>query len=934
MVDNSNLSLLRRNLNDHSIESIQERLSENSNSLSDSSGDAQNKFTKIENPKEILRKSSLKKLKTTATKITRKSFFSTENDESLKQNKKTSNFQTDNNALIKSKRASLPGFNSLFLNNLRTFNNPVEVKNTDKRNTKKNNVSGNLSFAKCFINFSDSGKNVNIYSSLTSCNLNNSASSSFEANFMTAKRDSNKNGISGTFRKHRGMKKRVSSEDFFNSYDRLYISRKKIINKMKILHFFLAVFSLLSIIFSYTDTNIYNKNSWNFLIENFSDIFNDNNVKFSLIEKIHYEYLEKRKITNKENAIRIINMLLNIFCALIIFIIHWQRNKYIATNNKGVNWAQKNLQHQGTQNLKNGACSTLFPNTSNNSTLMATMVIMEENMSIKAPKYYFIFSCLVNLAFYPPYVNKVFIHYNNNYYYVYTLNNIFLLINYAKILNIFRGLLYISNINSLPCKMVCKTFLLELDYIYMFKIYLNKYPFILTIILLIIFSFFTSIFIKGTEYYSINSKTGFYDNKGYYDFKSVINSGYLYFFISLRIVFGDLVNKTPLGKLILFFSGILGSMCCSYFIYLINKKIELTDDEEKAFSKLSKLFEPENNEHKASDLIRYFLFYKKIIIDNNYLINTYKLKIISEKKDKIQSKVLDDEIVQLRKSLRMSFSSDQNKLEGDTKYKLREKFIKYIEIRFIHKMKFLNENRNFRNKFKISRNYSLPFNDVIKTLVEKMEANMDSLCFKLEPIRDIFSNMDNLTKINGYVSKKIAKIIHHQHTILEYLIKNNNDLNKDYYVKQQKRLLDRSLYDDDEAETRSNKIVRKVKSRYVGYQGKMTRSSPKMKISGFNPMKKTKSSFVNKNDYLFQKKPESEFIKHGFKTLVLGEITNGKTDEGKKKRNSYDRPRSNRDKKKGDKLNNSNIKLIREGSSKKIIRKTNTIQVDNKAFNI
>ena len=99
MADNSNLSLLKRNLNDNSIESIPERLSENSNSLSGSSGEAKNKFAKINNNLnnsninnsntnngiDIMKRMALKKKKT-VIKSSRKSLFSDEMDEPKKQN--------------------------------------------------------------------------------------------------------------------------------------------------------------------------------------------------------------------------------------------------------------------------------------------------------------------------------------------------------------------------------------------------------------------------------------------------------------------------------------------------------------------------------------------------------------------------------------------------------------------------------------------------------------------------------------------------------------------------------------------------------------------------------------------------------------------------------------------------------------------------------
>ena len=60
------------------------------------------------------------------------------------------------------------------------------------------------------------------------------------------------------------------------------------------------------------------------------------------------------------------------------------------------------------------------------------------------------------------------------------------------------------------------------------------------------------------------------------------------------------------------------------------------------------------------------------------------------------------------------------------------KFIKFIGNIFLLKVKFIVEWNNYTDNLKIARNSSQSFNDVLKTIGNKMDANITQLNNKIE----------------------------------------------------------------------------------------------------------------------------------------------------------------------------------------------------------
>ena len=156
-----------------------------------------------------------------------------------------------------------------------------------------------------------------------------------------------------------------------------------------------------------------------------------------------------------------------------------------------------------------------------------------------------------------------------------------------------------------------------------------------------------------------------------------------------KITFFDIV--------ILLISGSFCLFLTTYFFYYLHSLIEIKPEEEKAYSKLIKLFNPVNKENKASNLIRVFILLKKLYNDNDILLREYvlkknhknkKKKWKNRKKTELQNKRFSVITINLFNKNKQIKEVDNN---NDEKHKEKQKFIKFLENKYIIKMKFINE---------------------------------------------------------------------------------------------------------------------------------------------------------------------------------------------------------------------------------------------------
>ena len=540
--------------------------------------------------------------------------------------------------------------------------------------------------------------------------------------------------------------------------------------RIKICYAFLSVFSFASILLEIIDVIIYQKKSNEYLKQNNIDTDEETDIQ-------KYYLIEKRAITKRENTIRIFNLIFSLLCVFFLLLIHYIK---VTFNQKSRKRKLYNyyMNYNTYSHKKKKTTQKMANREANNNDNRIKLILNEDvnnNYTKKSEYILLIFYCIISIIFFPPKVNKVFIGRQHNIIYVYSLNSIFLLVSIFKIINIYKAIFYLFPFNNLLYKTICSSNMVKMDFKFMFKFILNMYPLAFIIINFITIGLLVSVLIYCVEYFSIDVNTKQINNKGVNNLKDFYNEISLYCFFIMKNVHGNIKTNTILGSIILLIGGTIGLLISSYFIYYINLLIEFQPEEKRAYGKLVKLLDPLNNEHKAANLIKAFLLMKKIYIDNKNIRDEYKLK-----KENNFKNIFNKNMNNFNFGMNESIDSMTN-MSQSNEYKDKKKFMKFLCSEFILKAKLINECKNFKNNLLIARNNFLSFNDVLKTLGEKMNANLNQLNNKIEVLIQNDQKFINFMKFQENSLKNVRNLIRIQDNIINYLIEKNNEAELVYF---------------------------------------------------------------------------------------------------------------------------------------------------------
>ena len=595
---------------------------------------------------------------------------------------------------------------------------------------------------------------------------------------------------STSFLKHSSSKRLYKKESFFgirrinlndennkiislNLFDKiknspLFEKSEKILNKEKYLYGVLGFFTLMSILFQTIDTILYNKKSIKYLEEN-------NKIPLYLQnEKFYYLLMEKRLISKEENSLRIFNLIFSLICVILVLRIYFIKKQFIRQSNKN----NKNFFNnyfgyklRKNRNIKDDGHINIIPGADD----IIPKKKLSKNELIKT-----IFNCIINLIFYPPLLNKVFIVKNKQIINVYSLNSIILMFTFLKLMNFYRLIVHLSPLNQIINKAICKEKMVKMDFMFMLRYFLYRYPMTFILCSFILLSISYCILIFCIEYFSLDMINGFWNNKGDNNLRNLYNCIYLLVFYIFKNNSGDIEAKSPLGIFIMICGGTLGLFIFSYFLYYVNNIIELRTEEQKAISKLDKILNPLNKEHKSANLIKIVFLIKKMLKDYKNIEKDYK-RIKREKS--------------FYETLRRNYDFNQNMINNsfsslieNSIYVEQTNFFNYIYNKYILKIKLTTECKNLKNQLLIARNYSHSFTDLLKNLGHKMDENLNRLNSKLQMIISNEKKYSNLKKNHRTTSRKIKRVLNYQKYIINYLININNTVNYEAYLNNVKEM--------------------------------------------------------------------------------------------------------------------------------------------------
>ncbi len=698
--------------------------------------------------------------------------------------------------------------------------------------------------------------------------------------------------------------KELHSSHLFEKLRDSYLFEKSeaLLFKIKICYGFLAVFSFLSILLEIIDVIIYNGKTSEYLEKNYNiSIKKNTDIKY-------YYFIEKREITNQENTIRIFNSIFSVLCFIIHLILHCIKNNFNKQskkkkNNKGF-YRRSNSRRKTTKSTRSTK-TTKEDNKGISNDLMKIVInedFVTKNYVTREEIIKLILNCIISLVFFPPRINKIIVGIQHNILYAISLNSIFLLITFFKIINIYFALFYLSPFNNLLYKTICSSNMIKMDFRFMFKFILNLYPFSFIVMNFIILSLVVCILLYSFEFFTININNGLWNNKGENDLKNFYNLLFFYSFFVLKTIHGNIKAETILGSLIILVGGSVGLFISSYLIFYISQILGFRPEEQEAFTKLEKLLSPLNNEHKASNLIKVFLSMKKIYIDNR---NIEKLYLIKKEK---MFKLMVQKNFGFRKSyfdfdLNDSNHSLSSYVENND-YKEKKKFLKFIGSKFVLKTQIINECKNYKNTLLIARNNALSINDVLKTVGDKMNGNINQVNNKIEVLIQNDVKFRNFMKVQDNTVKKIGKINNFQKYILNYLMEINNEMSIGY-ISANREMQNKFLSRFKKAISGN---VRRLRSSCNGPFFNFGKKNPKKKDNGNDEKKSNK-----KINALFYDKEIIKIEIKKMKSSVMGNKSNfyPKIDVSRSKTNPI-KTIINKNKNKSKSFDDTKLKIYQE----------------------
>ena len=553
----------------------------------------------------------------------------------------------------------------------------------------------------------------------------------------------------------------------------MFEKTEKIISREKIIYGLMGFCTLMSIIFQIIDALLYNTKSLEYLEKiNKKELLYIHNIE-------NYKLMEKRKISKTENCMRVFNIIFSVLCIILTIEIYRVKNKFIKQTNKNTkNFYRYYLKHRKkkyNKNLNDEDYIKIIPSDYN---------LLPKKKLPKIEIVKGLINVIINLICYPPSINKVFISKNGQIITIYPLNSLLLILSFFKLLNLIRAVIHLIPLNNLLYKTICSSKMVKMDAYFMFKFLLQRHP---KSFIFFYFVFNISIFcilILCLEYFSLNFKEGIWNNKGNDNLKNIYNAMYIYLFYIVKMGFGDIRPFTILGSLLMLIIGTSGFFIISYLIYYFNELIRFTPDEKKAYTKLKKILNPLNNEHKACNLIRFFLLMRKLTKEFETVENNY----INKKKNRFKK------FVKKFNKLDIFKYKDENEIyknltivgENNLLYQEKTDYEIYLCRKFLLRVKVLSEYKIFKNELLIARNFSHFFTDLLRTLSYKMDQNLNLINNKLQLLADKEHKYYDYIKYQKKAMKTLKKVMDYQKKLIGYLVNNNNKNYESYLNKKRK----------------------------------------------------------------------------------------------------------------------------------------------------
>ena len=402
---------------------------------------------------------------------------------------------------------------------------------------------------------------------------------------------------------------------------------------------------------------------------------------------------------------------------------------------------------------------------------------------------YLIVECVICIFFYPPFVNKCIAGSHETIIYVYSLNSIFSIFSFIKIYLIMRVILYSSRYYTKISQAICKNHKITPGFQFILKCEMKLRPFTSMVSLILFFLLLFGFMTRSLEYAATDVIDGLQGKKGINDLANITNCIWLIVITITTVGFGDEYPRTDLGRIVVFFGCTFGMLGLGLTIASLSAGIEFTPVEKKAYLKLKKLFDPENVEHKAVNVIA--------------------------------------TVLKLRKNLMMKKTCSPG-----------NEYMNNLKERCYFVFKIKAETQLYKNDYYIARNYSMPINDLIKTMETKLYDNLMSFTKHLDKINLVENDFQYLEKIQHDIQKSIKKVTKYQDEICKYLC----DFHNREYIEQ------KMLQESNEKKMKSS-FKTKLPMIQINSPSKVMKEPPKMETTVSDNGKKIRNNFLGLGEH-------------------------------------------------------------------------------------
>lgn len=476
-------------------------------------------------------------------------------------------------------------------------------------------------------------------------------------------------------------------KEYYKSVDDniLYKSLKQKIIKVDIV---IAILSVCSLIMSFIDTEMFINSTQDYL----SSYLVTNNMTQADYES--YRQLGNRPLSIGENILRSFNGIFSISNFILLFVRYHYLNK---------------INQYDSKLLLND--NIIFGNYIN--------MIIESII------------CLI--VFFPG-LNAVRTKNDKGIISAYAVNSIFAMFTLFKLYFLYRIIIETTRWNSRISQAICGNYQIKPGFQFLIKCEIKYRPIMSIIAFIFLFICLMALIMRCFEFATVNIIPQPVSKKGINSLTTFWNCVWFILITITAVGFGDVFPKTFAGQLISLIPFIFGALILGLTIATIYSFIEFKPEERKAYLKLTKIFDFENYEHKAANLIKAILFLKRL--------NTKQMQFIDSRSNK-QKKMM-----------------------------IIEKFILLLKLK--------TEIAFFINDYYVSRAYSMPIDDLMKTMGFKLYDSLIYLTKQIDKMYLIENDLHIMKSNQEFIQYKLQHIALLQDEITNNLVQfqNQNFLNE------------------------------------------------------------------------------------------------------------------------------------------------------------